>query len=77
MIFMFLAPQGEREPIPLTNANQRIGEIGIRVDPEKIKAIVISEEPDAPSLIVHPDEETQRMANLLLISSVLKLKLDV
>lgn len=59
-------PQGEREPIPLTNANQRIGEKGIRVNPEKIKAIVISEEPDAPSQIVDPDEETQRMANLLL-----------
>ena len=40
------APQGEREPIPLTKASQRIGEIGIRVEPEKIKAIVISEEPD-------------------------------
>ncbi|NLY79071.1 MAG: acetyl-CoA hydrolase/transferase family protein [Lysinibacillus sp.] len=59
-------PQGDREPIPITNANQRIGEIGIKVDPEKIKAIVISEEPDAPSLIVDPDEETQRMADILL-----------
>ena len=47
----------------MTDANYRIGEIGIRVDPEKIKAIVISEEPDAPSLIVPPDEETQTMAN--------------
>ena len=34
------APQGERGPIPLTNASQRIGAIGIRVEPEKIKAIV-------------------------------------
>ncbi|WP_342471048.1 acetyl-CoA hydrolase/transferase family protein [Ureibacillus sp. FSL K6-3587] len=59
-------PQGKREPIPITNANQRIGEKGIRVDLDKIKAIVISEEPDAPSLIVAPDEETQRMADLLL-----------
>ena len=59
-------PQGDREPIPITNANQRIGEIGIRVNPDKIKAIVISEEPDAPSLIVPPDEETQRMADILL-----------
>lgn len=58
--------QGEREPIPLTNATQRIGEIGIKVDPAKIKAIVVSEEPDAPSLIVPPDEETQTMANILL-----------
>lgn len=58
--------QGEREPIPMTRANQRIGEIGIKVDPAKIQAIVISEEPDAPSMIVPPDEETQTMANLLL-----------
>lgn len=58
--------QGEREPIPMTDITQRIGEIGIRVDPAKIQAIVISEEPDAPSLIVPPDEETQNMANLLL-----------
>ena len=50
----------------MTNAKQRIGEIGIRVNPDKIKAIVISEEPDAPSLIVPPDEETQTMANFLL-----------
>ncbi|HWL22727.1 MAG TPA: succinate CoA transferase [Ureibacillus sp.] len=58
--------QGERDPIPLTDATQRIGEIGIKVDPAKIKAIVVSEEPDAPSLIVPPDEETQTMANILL-----------
>ncbi|GGG25075.1 acetyl-CoA hydrolase [Lysinibacillus alkalisoli] len=56
----------EREPIPMTDASQRLGEIGIRVDLDKIKAIVISEEPDAPSLIVPPDEETQTMANILL-----------
>ncbi len=58
--------QGEREPIPMTNPEQRIGTIGIKVDPAKIQAIVISEEPDAPSLIVPPDEETQTMANILL-----------
>lgn len=60
------AEQGQREPIPMTEVKTRIGEIGIRVAPEKIKAIVISEEPDAPSLIVPPDEETQNMANILL-----------
>lgn len=59
-------PQGQREPIPMTSPTQRIGEIGIRVNPDKIKAIVVSEEPDAPSLIVPPDDETQTMANILL-----------
>ena len=58
--------QGKREPIPMTHPEQRIGSIGIKVDPAKIQAIVISEEPDAPSMIIPPDEETQRMANLLL-----------
>ncbi|HWI47368.1 MAG TPA: acetyl-CoA hydrolase, partial [Rummeliibacillus sp.] len=58
--------QGERQAIPLTNAADRIGEKGIKIDPSKIKAIVISQEPDAPSLIVPPDEETQTMANYLL-----------
>ena len=58
--------QGQREAIPMTNAEQRIGTIGIKVDPAKIQAIVISEEPDAPSMIVPPDEETQNMANILL-----------
>ncbi|GEK33594.1 acetyl-CoA hydrolase/transferase family protein [Kurthia sibirica] len=60
------AEQGEREAIPLTKASDRIGTKGIKIDPSKIKAIVISEEPDAPSLIVPPDEETQTMANHLL-----------
>ncbi len=58
--------QGKRQPIPLTNAADRIGEKGIKIDPSKVKAIVISHEPDAPSLIVPPDEETQIMANYLL-----------
>lgn len=60
------AEQGKREPIPMTDPEQRIGTIGIKVDPAKIQAIVISEEPDAPSMIVPPDEETQTMANILL-----------
>lgn len=58
--------QGERGPIPLLKAEDRIGEIGIKIDPDKIKAIVISEQKDAPSLIVPPDDETQTMANHLL-----------
>lgn len=58
--------QGERGHIPLLKAEDRIGEIGIKIDPEQIKAIVISEQKDAPSLIVAPDDETQTMANHLL-----------
>ncbi|MFL0506219.1 succinate CoA transferase [Ureibacillus sp. 179-F W5.1 NHS] len=58
--------QGKRQPIPLLSATDRIGEIGIKINPEKIKAIVISNEQDAPSLIVDPDDETQEMANHLI-----------
>ncbi len=58
--------QGERGIVPMMKPTDRIGEIGIKIDPEKVKAIVISNEQDAPSLIVDPDEETQTMANHLL-----------
>lgn len=58
--------QGEREPIPLVKAGQRIGKMGIQIDPEKIKGIVFTEHEDSPSPIVPPDEETQMMANHLL-----------
>ncbi|MFP3919888.1 succinate CoA transferase [Lysinibacillus telephonicus] len=58
--------QGERKPIPILNPTDRIGDIGIKINPDKVKAIVISNEQDAPSLIVEPDNETQDMANHLL-----------
>ncbi len=57
--------QGEREPIPLTQASNRVGTIGIPVDPDKVKGIVLSYVPDAPSLIVPPDEETATIAEHL------------
>ncbi|MBC5635441.1 acetyl-CoA hydrolase/transferase family protein [Ornithinibacillus sp. BX22] len=58
--------QGERDPIPLTKANDRIGTLGIPVDESKIKGIVFTNQVDSPSTIVPPDEETQIMANHLL-----------
>lgn len=61
-----LAKQGEREPIPLTKASDRIGTKGIPVDMAKIKGIVFTHEMDSPSTIVAPDEETQKMADHLL-----------
>lgn len=60
------SPQGEREPIPLTKANQRIGEKGIRINTDKIKGIVFNNQKDSPSTIVAPDEETKIMADHLL-----------
>ncbi|MEH7344702.1 acetyl-CoA hydrolase/transferase family protein [Bacillus sp. JJ1532] len=58
--------QGEREPIPLTKADDRIGSTGIKVDIEKIKGIVFTNQDDSPSTIVPPDEETKVMAGHLL-----------
>ncbi|GAB3800910.1 acetyl-CoA hydrolase/transferase family protein [Virgibacillus kimchii] len=58
--------QGERSPIPLTKADDRIGTIGIPVDKEKIKGIVFTNQEDSPSTIVQPDEETKMMADHIL-----------
>ncbi|MBB5174644.1 acetyl-CoA hydrolase/transferase family protein [Texcoconibacillus texcoconensis] len=58
--------QGERDPIPLRNVEDRIGTKGIKVDPDKIKGIVFTELEDSPSTIVPPDEETKQMADHLL-----------
>lgn len=58
--------QGQRKPVMLTEVSDRIGTKGIKLDPSKVKAIVISEQLDAPSPIVPADEETQIMANHIL-----------
>ena len=58
--------QGNRDPIPLTKVDDRIGSIGISVDINKIKGIVFTNQPDSPSTIVQPDNETEIMAGYLL-----------
>jgi succinyl-CoA:acetate CoA-transferase len=58
--------QGERSPIPLTKPDDRIGTIGIPVDINRIKGIVLTEYLDSPSTIVPPDEETLVMAHHLM-----------
>lgn len=57
---------GEREPIPLMKAHDRIGTIGIPLDIDKVKGIVITNIPDVPSPITPSDEETDAMARHLL-----------
>lgn len=61
-----LEAQGKRDPIPLTSVGQRIGNKGISVDLDKVKGIVFTHQPDSPSTIVPPDDETQIMADHLL-----------
>src|SRR5690625_463540 len=61
-----LEEQGKRREIPLYSTGERIGEVGIKVDPAKVKGIVLSEQPDIPSPLFEPNEETQQIANNLL-----------
>ncbi|AST90225.1 acetyl-CoA hydrolase/transferase family protein [Sutcliffiella cohnii] len=58
--------QGERNPIPLTKVDDRIGNIGIPLDITKVKGIVFTNQADSPSTIVKPDEETEIMAQHLM-----------
>lgn len=58
--------QGDRTPIQLTKADDRIGTIGIPVDVEKVKGIVFTHQLDSPSTIEEPDHETEIMAQHLL-----------
>lgn len=56
----------ERRPhrgaIPLLAPWQRIGATAIKVDPERIAAIVITDSPDSPSNALPPDAETDAIA---------------
>ena len=61
-----LEEQGERREIPLYDVGGRIGEPGIKVDPDKVRGIILSEQPDIPSPLFDPNEETQQIADNLL-----------
>lgn len=61
-----LAEQGERREIPMYSVGDRIGEVGIKVDPSKVRGIVLSDQPDIPSPLFEPNEETQQIADNLL-----------
>ncbi|WP_027417660.1 acetyl-CoA hydrolase/transferase family protein [Aneurinibacillus terranovensis] len=58
--------QGERQPIPLTKVDQRIGTPYLPIPIEKIKGIVFTDKRDITSKIVKPDEETAVMAQHLI-----------
>src|SRR5690554_5607285 len=61
-------PAGEntREAIPMFEVSKRIGTPGIKVDPSKIRCIIISSEPDIASPLFEPNAETQQIADNLL-----------
>ena len=54
------------EPIGIMSPRDRIGTIGISIPPEKIVAIVISDEMDTPSQNLPPDAETAQIAGHLI-----------
>lgn len=51
-----------RQPIELTDVDQRIGSTAIQVDPSRIVGIVVTDALDSPSSVLPPDEETQAIA---------------
>lgn len=55
-----------REPIPLMHPYDRIGTLGIQVDPNKIMAVVFTDMLDSPSPITPPDTATEQMAEHIL-----------
>jgi len=56
-------PRPGRQPIALTSVLQRIGTSSIPVDPEKIAAIVITDEADCPSSNLPADAQTHAIAD--------------
>lgn len=60
------APYPNRQPIPLLRPSDRIGLPYIPADPDKIVAIVLSEERDSPANLQPPDAETTAIAGHLI-----------
>lgn len=57
---------GERSEIPVYAASDRIGQKGISIDYGKVRGLIVSDEPNVPSPLLEPNEETQNIANHLL-----------
>lgn len=60
------AEQGKRDPILLTGVDQRLGTAALVVDSDRIRGIVLTNQPDITSKIVQPDSETAAMAEHLI-----------
>ncbi|MFD2602823.1 succinate CoA transferase [Flavobacterium suzhouense] len=56
----------ERDIIPITKPDSRIGKGYIEVDPEKVVGIVFTELPDSPAQVTSIDEKTAAIANHLI-----------
>lgn len=63
---IYVAPsRPDRGPIPLTQSHDRIGTIGIHINPNKIAAIVMNDIPDSSFKMDEADEETLSIAKHL------------
>ncbi|HJU49628.1 MAG TPA: propionyl-CoA--succinate CoA transferase, partial [Pseudogulbenkiania sp.] len=55
-----------REPLPIVNVSDRVGRTTVKIPPEKIAAIIITDTPDSASTVQPADAETQAIANHLI-----------
>lgn len=55
-----------RDPIPLTQVSDRIGTLGIHLDPDKISAIIFNDIPDTSFKMDQADDETLAIAQHLI-----------
>ncbi|HZW67620.1 MAG TPA: succinate CoA transferase [Pseudogracilibacillus sp.] len=56
----------ERTEVPVYQASDRIGDKGVTIDFNKVNGIIIADEPNVPSPLAEPTEETQSIANHLI-----------
>jgi succinyl-CoA:acetate CoA-transferase len=59
------APRPERAPLALMRVEDRVGTTCIEIAPEKIAAIVVTNQPDSPSTVLPADEDTALIAGHL------------
>lgn len=62
----FLKKQPNRDVIPVLKSDTRIGDPYIKIDTNKVVAIVYTEVPDSPAVISAPDEKTIAISNHIL-----------
>ncbi|MGA7445593.1 MAG: acetyl-CoA hydrolase/transferase family protein [Terriglobales bacterium] len=65
-IYYGMQPPPNRQPIPLVHPGQRIGTPYLKIAPEKIAAIVLTDSPDRNSDFKPPDEASRRIAGHIL-----------
>ena len=65
-IYYGLKPPPNREPIPLIHPGQRIGVPYLKVPPEKVVAVVLTDAPDRNSPFKAPDAASKRIAGHIL-----------